>query len=49
VWIPVLNYAHHFEDPDGAVLWKIVSDFFGWEDANTVSERVNSIEEEVTI
>jgi hypothetical protein len=42
-------YPHHFEDPDGAALWKIVSDFFGWEDAETVSERVNLIEEEITI
>jgi hypothetical protein len=39
----------HFEDPDGAALWKIVSDFFGWEDADTFSERVNLIEEEVTV
>jgi hypothetical protein len=42
-------YPHHFVDPDGAALWKIVSDFFRWEDADTVSERVNSIEEEVTV
>lgn len=28
-------YPHHFEDPDGAALWKIVSDFFGWEDNPT--------------
>jgi hypothetical protein len=42
-------FPHHFEDPDGAALWKIVSDFFGWEDAETVSERVNLIEEEITI
>jgi hypothetical protein len=39
----------HFVDPDGAALWKIVSDFFGWEDVDTVSERVNSIVEEVTV
>jgi hypothetical protein len=42
-------YPHHFEDPDGAAVWKIVSDFFGWENADTVSDRVNSIEEEVTV
>jgi hypothetical protein len=42
-------YPHHSEDPDGAALWKIVSDFFGWEDVDTVSERVNSIVEEVTV
>jgi hypothetical protein len=42
-------YPHHFEDPDGAALWKIVSDFFGWEDADTVSDRVNLKEEEITV
>jgi len=42
-------YPHHFEDPDGAALSKVVSDFFGWEEPDTLSERVNSIEEEVTI
>ena len=42
-------YPRHFEDPDGAALWKIVSDFFGWEDAETVSDRVKLIEEEVTV
>jgi len=42
-------YPHHFEDPDGAALWKIVSDFFGWKDADTVSDRINLMEEEITV
>ena len=42
-------YPHNYVDPDGAALWKIVSEFFGWKDADTSSERVNPIEEEVTV
>jgi DNA polymerase I len=42
-------YPRHFDDPDGAALWKIVSEFFGWKDADTLPERVNLIEEEVTV
>ncbi len=40
-------HPRHFEDPDGAALWKIVSEFFRWKESGIASERVNSIEEEV--
>ena len=43
------TYPHHYVDPDGAALWKIVSEFFSWKDADTFSERVDPIEEEVTV
>jgi hypothetical protein len=43
------TFPRHLEDPDGAALWKIVSDFFGWEDADTVSDRVNLVEEEIIV
>jgi hypothetical protein len=39
-------YPAHYVDPDGAAIWQVVSDFFGWEDGGNVSESENLMKEE---
>ncbi|SPF46113.1 hypothetical protein SBA1_630062 [Candidatus Sulfotelmatobacter kueseliae] len=39
-------YPNHYVDPDGAAIWRVVSDFFGWEAGGNVSESENLMKEE---
>ena len=39
-------YPNHYVDPDGAAIWQVVSDFFGWENGGRASESENLMKEE---